>query len=44
MTTVTPATSKAKHMLDNIAAAYGELPDAAMLRKMEEMVDGLPGA
>ena len=43
-TCVTPATSKAKHMLDNIAAAYGELPDAATLRKMEELVDALPEA
>jgi aryl-alcohol dehydrogenase-like predicted oxidoreductase len=43
-TCVTPATSKAKHMLDNIAAAYGELPDAAALRKMEQLVDDLPGA
>jgi len=43
-TCVTPATSKAKHMLDNIGAAYGELPDKAMLRKMEELVDGLPSA
>jgi aryl-alcohol dehydrogenase-like predicted oxidoreductase len=43
-TCVTPATSKAKHMLDNIAAAYGELPDVATLRKMEELVDGLPDA
>lgn len=41
VTCVTPATSKAKHMLDNIGAAYGELPDAAMLRKMEQLIDGL---
>ncbi len=43
-TCVTPATSKAKNMLDNIGAAYGELPDAAALKKMEELVDGLPNA
>jgi len=43
-TCVTPATSKAKHMLDNIGAAYGELPDAGTLRKMEEFIDGLPPA
>jgi len=43
-TCVTPATSKAKNMLDNIGAAYGELPDAAALRKMEELVDALPSA
>lgn len=41
ITCVTPATSKAKHMLDNIGAAYGELPDAAMLRKMEQFIDGV---
>jgi aryl-alcohol dehydrogenase-like predicted oxidoreductase len=40
-TCVTPATSKAKHMLDNIGAAYGELPDAAMLRKMEQFIDSV---
>ena len=43
-TCVTPATSKAKHMLDNMGAAYGELPDKAALRKMEELVDALPSA
>jgi len=41
-TCITPATSKPKHMLDNIGAAYGELPHAAALRKMEESVDALP--
>jgi len=43
-TCVTPATSKAKHMLDNIGAAYGELPDAATRKRMEEFVDALPSA
>ena len=43
-TCVTPATSKAKNMLDNIGAAYGELPDAATRRRMEELIDGLPSA
>ena len=43
-TCVTPATSKAKNMLDNIGAAYGDLPDRAALRKMEELIDGLPSA
>jgi len=42
VTCVTPATSKAHHMLDNIGAAYGELPDAAMRKKMEDLIDGLP--
>ena len=44
VTCVTPATSKPKNMLDNIGAAYGELPDSASLRKMEQLIDALPGA
>ena len=44
VTCVTPATSKPKNMLDNIGAAYGELPDAATLRRMEKVVDSLPAA
>ncbi len=44
ITCVTPATSKPKHMLDNIGAAYGDLPDAAMQRRMAEFIDGLPAA
>jgi len=44
VTCVTPATSKPGHMLDNIGAAYGELPDAAMRRRMEQFVEALPGA
>lgn len=44
VTCVTPATSKPKHMLDNIGAAYGKLPDAAARRKMEAVVDALPSA
>jgi len=44
VTCVTPATSKAKNMLDNLGAAYGELPDAATRRRMEHLVDALPSA
>jgi aryl-alcohol dehydrogenase-like predicted oxidoreductase len=44
VTAVTPATSKAKNMLDNMGAAYGELPDDAMRRRMIEVVDALPAA
>ena len=44
VTAVTPATSKAKNMLDNIGAAYGELPDEATRRKMEALVESLPAA
>lgn len=42
-TCVTPATSKPKNMLDNIGAAYGELPDIAMRKRMEQFFDALPG-
>jgi aryl-alcohol dehydrogenase-like predicted oxidoreductase len=41
VTCVTPATSKAKHMLDNMGASYGELPDAATLKRMEQYIDNL---
>ena len=44
ITCVTPATSKPKHMLDNIGAALGELPDAAMQRRMANVIDALPRA
>ena len=42
VTCVTPATSKPANMLDNIGAAYGALPDAAMLRRMEQLIESLP--
>ncbi len=41
VTCVTPATSKAKNMLDNLGAAYGELPDAATRRRMEQVIEAL---
>ena len=44
VTVVTPATSKPHHMLDNIGAAIGELPDKAMQKRMAEYVDALPSA
>ena len=44
VTAVTPATSKAKNMLDNIGASYGELPDESTRRKMEALVESLPSA
>lgn len=44
VTCVTPATSKPTNMLDNIGAAYGELPDEATRRRMETVVDALPSA
>ena len=42
VTCVTPATSKPKNMLDNIGAAYGELPDEATRNKMAQLIDELP--
>lgn len=44
VTTVTPATSKPKNMLDNLGAAVGELPDEATRRRMVELVEALPSA
>jgi len=34
VTCIIPATSKLKHMVDNMAAGYGRLPDAAMRQRM----------
>lgn len=34
VTVVTPATSRARHMVDNLGAAMGGLPDAAMRQRM----------
>ncbi len=44
VTTVTPATSKPSHMLDNLGAGVGELPDKALQKRMAEFVDALPSA
>ena len=44
VTCVTPATSKPENMLDNMGAAVGALPDDAMQRRMEALVDALPSA
>jgi aryl-alcohol dehydrogenase-like predicted oxidoreductase len=44
VTVVTPATSKPHHMLDNLGAAVGELPDKAMQKRMAEYIDALPSA
>jgi aryl-alcohol dehydrogenase-like predicted oxidoreductase len=43
-TVVTPATSNPGHMIDNMGAAFGRLPDAAERRRMVEYVDELPSA
>ncbi|MGE3482957.1 MAG: aldo/keto reductase, partial [Gammaproteobacteria bacterium] len=42
VTAVTPATSRPKNMADNMGAALGVLPDAAMRKRMIEVVEGLP--
>ncbi|HEY5559566.1 MAG TPA: aldo/keto reductase [Steroidobacteraceae bacterium] len=44
VTVVTPATSKATHMLDNIGAGIGRVPDAGTRRRMAELIDSLPKA
>ena len=41
---VTPATSKPHHMLDNLGAGVGNLPDPALQRRMAAYVDALPSA
>ena len=42
VTAVTPATSSAEHMLDNMGAALGRLPDAAEQQRMIEVISALP--
>jgi diketogulonate reductase-like aldo/keto reductase len=42
ITAATPATSQARHMLDNIAGGTGRLPDAAMRKRIADFVDALP--
>jgi len=44
VTAVTPATSNAQHMIDNIGGGIGRLPDAAARKRMAEFVDALPPA
>jgi aryl-alcohol dehydrogenase-like predicted oxidoreductase len=44
VTAITPATSKPRHMLDNIGGAIGRLPDKAMQKRMVEYIDALPTA
>lgn len=41
VTAATPATSRARHMIDNLGAAYGRLPDAEMLRRMTAYIESL---
>ena len=44
VTVVTPATSKAQNMADNMGAAMGRLPDEAMRKRMAQFIDALPAA
>lgn len=44
ITAVTPATSKPEHMIDNLAGGIGRLPNAAMRKRMQDLVDALPAA
>ena len=44
VTSVTPATSKPGNMADNMGAATGAFPDAAMKKRMIELVEALPAA
>jgi diketogulonate reductase-like aldo/keto reductase len=44
VTVVTPATSKAHHMIDNMTAARGRMPNADERRRMIEFIDALPEA
>jgi aryl-alcohol dehydrogenase-like predicted oxidoreductase len=44
VTVVTPSTSQAMHMLDNLGGGIGRLPDDATRQRMAELVDALPEA
>jgi diketogulonate reductase-like aldo/keto reductase len=42
MTVATPATSQPSHMLENLSAGMGGLPDEAMRRRMIALIEKLP--
>jgi aryl-alcohol dehydrogenase-like predicted oxidoreductase len=44
VTVVTPATSRAEHMIDNMTAAHGRLPNDAQRKRMVELIASLPAA
>lgn len=44
VTAITPATSRARNMADNMGAAVGGLPDQAMRQRMIQVVAALPPA
>jgi len=41
VTCTVPGTAKSEYLVDNLGAARGRLPDAAMRRRMESFIDGL---
>jgi aryl-alcohol dehydrogenase-like predicted oxidoreductase len=41
VTCIIPATSKLKHMVDNMAAGYGRLPDAPLRERMIKTIEAL---
>ena len=41
VTCAIPATSKPKHLVDNMAAGYGRLPDEATRKRMRQLIDKL---
>ena len=41
VTCAIPATSKPKHMADNMMGGYGTLPDEAMRKRMRKLIDSL---
>lgn len=42
VTVVTPSTTQAKNMLDNLGGGTGRLPDEAMRKRMADFIDALP--
>jgi aryl-alcohol dehydrogenase-like predicted oxidoreductase len=44
VTCITPATSRAANMIDNLGGGMGRLPDAQTVRRMADYVDALPAA
>ena len=42
VTAITPATSRPANMVDNMGAATGRLPDAAMRKRMVQLIEALP--
>lgn len=43
ITVVIPATSDPEHLLDNMGAGLGRVPDAGERQRMQELIDSLPG-